>query len=71
MNIISPESAQLFRLMVGSIITLYTAILLWNLRQILFASTLSYIQKTLWSLLILFLPFWGIIIYFLIKPAKN
>jgi drug/metabolite transporter (DMT)-like permease len=70
MNLISPESAQLFRLMVGAIITLYTAILLWNLRQILYASTLSYIQKTCWSMLIVFLPFWGIIIYYLYNSKR-
>jgi hypothetical protein len=71
MNLISPEASQLFRIIVGLIITTYIVIILWTIREILFASTLSYIQKTFWSILLLFLPFWGVIIYYSTKPAKN
>jgi hypothetical protein len=63
MNLISPEASQLFRIIVGAIITTYIVLILWTIREILFACTLSYIQKTCWILLIVFLPFWGMIIY--------
>jgi hypothetical protein len=71
MNLISPESAQLFRIIVGVMITTYIIIILWTIKELLFTSTLSYIQKTIWSLLIIFLPVWGMIIYYSIKPTKN
>jgi hypothetical protein len=71
MNLISPEAALLFRIIVGAIITTYIVIILWTIREILFASTLSYIQKTCWILLILFLPFWGMIIYYLNNSKRT
>ena len=59
MNLISPEAALLFRIIVGAIITTYIVIILWTIREILFASTLSYIQKNLLDPFNLVSPFLG------------
>ncbi len=71
MNLISPESSLLFRIIVGSIIVLYVVILINALRQIVFNNAYSIVQKIIWTMLILFLPFWGIINYYSIKPTKT
>jgi hypothetical protein len=71
MNLISPESAQLFRIIVGAIIFLYFFIVARAIRQILQTSAFSYVQKINWILLVLFLPCWGMIIYYAINTSKN
>ncbi len=70
MKLISPESSLLFRIITGSIIVPYVLILIYALQQIVFNNAYSIVQKISWTVLILFLPFGGVIIYYSIKPTK-